>query len=500
MNNPKSHSGGKGLGVLCFKVVVILACIVAISLAFSSLAANKAAKAASSGNSVNLTIVNPPATVAQLEKKAVNSVNPPATVSAQVNGLSFEFFQTTGHSLRGPLLSFYQRTGGQARHGTPLTEILNINGQYLQFFENSVFQFDPRYEGSPAVVKMLPLGSLLTASVKFPTVAPFVSSTNHWYFPETGHSLSFGFLDFWLNNGGRDTLGLPLSEEIQVKDANGQAITVQYFQYVRLEYHPDSSNPAQSIQITPLGQQEAAQLAPTANLKPETLQSLTSQANVRIASLMFHYVRIVDPAKDKLGYGLSVTPANFVKYLDWLQTNGYHTVTVSQIYDSLKYGISLPEKSVSIRFDDGHSDQWFAYQEMHKRGMTATFFVITHRLELTPQQWQQIDRDGFEVAAHTRTHAELTVLSQTGLENEITGSKQDLEAMLGHPVRSFAYPYGDYNNLAEKVVQNSGFEVAVSTNGGFIWSLDKALLEPTIEVIGSDNVQSFAAKVETNVH
>lgn len=491
------------------KVAVVLVSVVILGIVFNSGIWKSEAEVAAASNldtnsynsltGLNIAANSISGTSTNLNGKTANdpSTNPDSSSLSVINGQPFQYFSSTGHSLTGTLLHYYMQTGGQNRHGSPLTEIIAVKGHYYQFFQNSVFEFDPRYTGSPDEVKMLPLGSILTAGANFAPITPFVNSADHWYFPETSHSLSDGFLNFWLNNGGRSTLGLPISEEMQTKDESGPSYTVQYFQYSRLEYHPDATDPSLAIRISTLGLQQANQMVPATSLNPIALNVLTAPRSVHISSLMFHYVRLVDPKKDPLGYGLSVTPDNFIKYLDWLQANNFHTVTISQIYDYLRYGIPLPDKPVNIRFDDGHSDQWFAYQEMQKRGMTANFFVITRRLELTPQQWQQIDQDGFEVAAHTRTHPDLK--NGLNLEAEIAGSKQDIEAMLGHPVRTFAYPYGSYGPTILKIVKDSGFEVAVSTNGGVEWNLEKTLVEPTIEVTGRDSLQSFAAKAQMNL-
>jgi peptidoglycan/xylan/chitin deacetylase (PgdA/CDA1 family) len=411
----------------------------------------------------------------------------------------FRYFEQTGHSISGPIWSFYNRTGGEERHGFPLTELIMVKGnnserKYQQFFERSVLEFNPDYVGTDREVKQLPLGVMQTSDRTFAPVTPFPNNLNQWYFPETGHSLSFGFLDYWLNHGQLDSLGLPISEEMEEVDTGGQKLNVQYFEYAKLEYHAELAGTDKSVQLAQLGRKQAEASVSAGDLASIPQAKLSQSRSVRIPSLMFHYVRNVDAKKDPLGFGLSVTQDNFVKYLDWIQQNGYNTVTIEQISDYLHYGIPLPEKPVNIRFDDGHADQWFAYQEMKKRGMTATFFVITQRLELTPAQWQQVDADGFEVAAHTRTHPDLRGVKD--LEGEITGSKRDLEAMLGHPVRSFAYPYGKYGPTILQIVRNSGFDVAASTNGGYGWTPENYFIEPTLSVTGSDNVISFAAKIK----
>ena len=50
--------------------------------------------------------------------------------------------------------------------------------------------------------------------------------------------------------------------------------------------------------------------------------------------------------------------------------------------------------------------------------------------------------EGTEIGAHTVTHARLADLSTARQRSEIAGSRQALEARIGHRVRSFAYPFG----------------------------------------------------------
>jgi lipoprotein-anchoring transpeptidase ErfK/SrfK len=76
------------------------------------------------------------------------------------------------------------------------------------------------------------------------------------YFPQTGHYLSAGFLDYWHLNGDVTVFGYPISEEFQ---QNG--LTVQYFERAVFEYHADAP-PGSQVQLRRLGQQalSAAQL------------------------------------------------------------------------------------------------------------------------------------------------------------------------------------------------------------------------------------------------
>ncbi|MDB5081653.1 MAG: hypothetical protein JWP00_3577 [Chloroflexi bacterium] len=417
-----------------------------------------------------------------------------AAVEAPVNS-QFRYNEVSGHGIIGPILRFYTRTGGPERHGKPLSEPVRVGNHYLQYFERSALEFYPEYSGTGLEIRFAQLGQLAAeeAGVNLQPIAPFMGTAENWYFPENGHSLREPFLTYWRNEGDLNDLGLPISEELTRDGPDGTRITVQYFENTALQ-RPMDSTKVEEVSMVPLGTARAKQVLKPAQLAPISRERFSAPRTVKVPSLMFHYAREVDVKKDPLGYALSVKPANYIKFLDWVQENGYNTVTISQIYDYLQYGILLPEKPVNFRWDDGHDNNWFVYQEMKKRGMTATFYIVTQRLELLPAQWKQIDQDGFEVAAHTRTHPDLRATKD--LAGEVAGSKKDLEAILGHPVRNFCYPYGYYNNTVKQMVRDSGFEIAVTTQGGYTWSADSKLEEPTISVTGNDDLASFAGKIK----
>jgi peptidoglycan/xylan/chitin deacetylase (PgdA/CDA1 family) len=71
-----------------------------------------------------------------------------------------------------------------------------------------------------------------------------------------------------------------------------------------------------------------------------------------------------------------------------------------------------------------------------------------------------------EVGGHTVMHPFLSALSVASQKQEIQQGKIHLEQILGHPVKSFAYPYGDYTADTITVVQDTGFTCACSTNKG----------------------------------
>ena len=417
------------------------------------------------------------------------------------------FFKETGHNTSGLFLQNYYATGGLAVNGLALTEeFKDKDGLTVQVFERAIFELhQPVQTGSnaqpQAYIEHKLLGAILTAGRDFGRVDNGADGQDTRYFAQTGHTLSHGFLNFWQANGGLAAFGYPLSEEFQEQNlADGKTYTVQYFERSRFEYNPENARIPYEVQLGLLGRQYVqAMTYDPALFAPVKSLLLGSQQAVAVPSLMYHHIRNLTLPIDSDLNNYSVTPAALVQQLDWLTANGYHTVTTSQITDYLKYGVPLPAKPVNLRFDDGWQNQLFAADEMKKRGMTATFFIITQAVSypyMTPAQVKQLDADGFEVASHTRNHPFLTRNSQAFNWDQISSSKADLEKLLGHPIHSFAYPFGDHNPSIDALVQKAGYDSGAGIEWSGFWRSNRLFNEPAISVSNVRTLSTFISRVK----
>jgi peptidoglycan/xylan/chitin deacetylase (PgdA/CDA1 family) len=97
---------------------------------------------------------------------------------------------------------------------------------------------------------------------------------------------------------------------------------------------------------------------------------------------------------------------------------------------------------------------------------------LSHGLMLTPEMVINLDRNGVEIGAHTITHPILSSLDDAAAAREIAGSKQELEDLIGKPVRLFAYPNGkvgkDFDARHVAMVEKAGFDAAFTTAVGAI--------------------------------
>ena len=105
---------------------------------------------------------------------------------------------------------------------------------------------------------------------------------------------------------------------------------------------------------------------------------------------------------------------------------------------------------VSVTFDDGFaSAAQRALPILRRHGVVATHYVLTGRIGQADRLSQDMVKDlaaaGHEIAAHTVTHRDLTVLPPAVRRMELTSAKAFLEALGVGPVRDFASPFGAYD-------------------------------------------------------
>jgi peptidoglycan/xylan/chitin deacetylase (PgdA/CDA1 family) len=73
---------------------------------------------------------------------------------------------------------------------------------------------------------------------------------------------------------------------------------------------------------------------------------------------------------------------------------------------------------------------------------------------------RDLQRAGFTIGSHTRTHAWLANESLERSFEEIAGSKRDLEERLGQPIHHFAYPGGQFTPSVVDLVARAGYRFA----------------------------------------
>ncbi len=178
---------------------------------------------------------------------------------------------------------------------------------------------------------------------------------------------------------------------------------------------------------------------------------------------------------------LTVAPDRFERQIRWLRRRGYSAITPSRWHAWRMGHARLPRRPILITFDDCYANLGdYALPTLDRCGFPAAVFVVTERIgdfndwdpgdntslgrTMSASEIASWARKGIEFGAHGRTHRDLSVLSGQEIQNEVAGSRADLEGLLDQPVGSFAYPYGGYSQAAHDAVAAS-YDLAFVANG-----------------------------------
>jgi peptidoglycan/xylan/chitin deacetylase (PgdA/CDA1 family) len=180
----------------------------------------------------------------------------------------------------------------------------------------------------------------------------------------------------------------------------------------------------------------------------------------------------------------------------YLRDNGYTTLTMRDAALMIQKQKPLPPHPVVLTFDDGYRDFYTTVAPvLSSLGLAATDYVPTRMVELpafmTWSQIQELDAQGFEMAAHTEFHVALARASAQRAREEIFGSKSDLESHLGHPVYDFCYPFGSFSSDVVALVRQAGYQSATTTVSGGWHDPAQMLTLTRIRVSGGESLESW---------
>jgi peptidoglycan/xylan/chitin deacetylase (PgdA/CDA1 family) len=166
--------------------------------------------------------------------------------------------------------------------------------------------------------------------------------------------------------------------------------------------------------------------------------------------------------------GLYVTRRDFHRQMDWLEEHGYQAVTLEAVERAWYHGGTLPARPIVLSFDDGYRpDFTYALPELRRHGWPGVLNLKAEGSDLYTSNVEAMLRAGWELAAHTIHHLDLTELDAAQLREEVAGSRRMLQREYGAPVRDFCYPSGRFDATVIAAVEAAGYTGATTEIPGF---------------------------------
>jgi glycosyltransferase involved in cell wall biosynthesis len=207
-----------------------------------------------------------------------------------------------------------------------------------------------------------------------------------------------------------------------------------------------------------------------------------------------------------------ISRRRFARQLRLLRALRYRVLGFEELARLLRAGEAPPPRSVVLTIDDGYADNLeIALPLLARHRAPATLFLVSRRLGgwnewtsrgavakrplLSVEEVERIRGEWVAIGAHTRTHPRLTEIERERLADEIAGSGEDLEALLGQPVPTFAYPYGKFDREVVVAAAEAGYAAACTVESRLARLGDDPLEIPRLEVRGSDSRRTFLRKL-----
>ena len=214
--------------------------------------------------------------------------------------------------------------------------------------------------------------------------------------------------------------------------------------------------------------------------------------------LMYHVIG--DPPASAPFPDLYVTRGDLQAQIRRLARSGYQAVTLGRVFDAWHGRATLPARPIVFSFDDGYrSHVTAALPLLSRQGWPGVLNLdlsnLTPSWGITRAGVRRLIAHGWEIDAHSLTHADVTVLGGAALAREVAGSRRAIRRLFGVTPRFFCYPAGRYDADSVAAVSAAGFEGATTTEFGLASPHADPFTLSRVRVDRGDGVEGLARKL-----
>jgi peptidoglycan/xylan/chitin deacetylase (PgdA/CDA1 family) len=225
--------------------------------------------------------------------------------------------------------------------------------------------------------------------------------------------------------------------------------------------------------------------------------------NATVPVLMYHV--IAPPPSGAPFPGLYVLPAEFSAQMQALKDNGWHPVTLDQLWANWTTGATLPAgKPIVITFDNGYHSQYAtALPVLRRLGWVADENIQLTGLPpsqggLTDAEVRGLVKAGWELDTQGISHADLIALDSTQLHAEVVTSRQTIRRRYHVPVNWFCYPSGHYDATVIAAVKAAGYVGSTTVIPGWASRSSDPYLLPRLRVLAGTSPTALLEQIATN--
>ncbi|MBU3004996.1 polysaccharide deacetylase family protein [Paraglaciecola arctica] len=226
----------------------------------------------------------------------------------------------------------------------------------------------------------------------------------------------------------------------------------------------------------------------------------------RVPVLCYHQFTEDSKSKNKM----VVPRADFEQQMDYLASNGYKVLALSDLGEFISGEKELPKKSVVITIDDGYRSYLeVAYPILKKYNFPSTMFVYPDFIGAgRALKWQDItylsNSPLVDIQSHSKSHDSLSPLPLgeseedylARLKIEVEGAEKVLVRKTKQKFNHFAYPYGNSSLRVVELLKQNDYELAVTVHKGSNPSFSAPYLLHRTMIYGGDSLNTFKKSLD----
>jgi peptidoglycan/xylan/chitin deacetylase (PgdA/CDA1 family) len=208
-----------------------------------------------------------------------------------------------------------------------------------------------------------------------------------------------------------------------------------------------------------------------------------------------------------------VTVVNFIQQMDYLNNNGFTTISGDDFYNYTYKGTPLPTKPIWLTFDDSYQNIYdYALPIMEARNQKGSIFAVTQymgqynvwdlccevqHLHMTWNMMAAFKAAGWALDSHTQHHVRLQEQTIPTQKTEIWGTQRDMSSFMNTVSTTFCYPYGQFTDASKWLIAHSGFRNATTAGPfGKQYTTNADMFELSrIGIADSDSLTTFINKI-----